>query len=302
MPDLKTPLTTASRTNPAVAAIEYAINGDSFEAMTFLRLWFQGDFDVLRKEWPDAPAAIYQGADPLLSPPPEIAAKDAAFDVHLFQHVQSGEMECSLDDDAHAHDREFWHKSTFPFTANGPAGWVPIAKYNESKDQYHAASSELRQARSQASDAAARIQKLEAEVQALQQANDQHALNASTAWTRHALAIGVTNNTLAQLEKLTNQGFVTSGDTIEAIAQAYAQGLFEGKWCAGAKNPYEIGDLSIAWALGHKDGQKKLAPPANTIIGLTHDEWDAFCDKHGILISYADYKKDLEQTFAQKNG
>lgn len=240
--------------------------------------------------------------DPLLSPPPEIAAKDATFDIHLLQHVQSGEMECSLDDDAHAHDREFWHKSTFPFTANGPAGWVPIAKYNESKDQYHAASSELRQVRSQASDAAARIQKLEAEVQALQQANDQHALNASTAWTRHALAIGVTNNTLAQLEKLTNQGFVTSGDTIEAIAQAYAQGLFEGKWCAGAKNPYEIGDLSIAWALGHKDGQKKLAPPANTIIGLTHDEWDAFCDKHGILISYADYKKDLEQTFAQKNG
>lgn len=299
MPDSAT-----AQHDPAVAAIEYAIgDGQSIDGMTFLRLWFQGDFDVLRREWPDAPGAIYKGADPLLSPLPEIAAKEAAFDIHLFEHVQSGEMDCSLDDDAHAHEREFWHKSTFPFTANGPAGWVPVAKYNESKDQYQAASSELRQARSQASDSAARIQKLEAEVRALQRENDQNALSARNAWARHALAIGVTNSTLSQLEKLTNQGFVTSADTIEAITRAYAQGVFEGKWCyRDAKNPYEIGDRAIAWALGHKDGQKKTAPSANTIIGLTHDEWDAFCDKHGILISYADYKKDLEQTFAQKNG
>lgn len=224
-------------------------------------------FDVLRKERPDAPITIYQGADPLLSPALKSADKDATFDIHLFQHVQSGEMECSLDDDAHAHDREFWHKSTFPFTANGPAGWVPIAKYNESKDHYHAARSELSHARSQAFDAAARIQKLEAEVQALQRENDQNALSARNAWARHALAIGVTNNTLAQLEKLTNQGFVTSADTIEAIARAYEQGVYEGKWCPAAKNPYEIGDLAIAWALGHKDGQKKSAPRPTPSLG-----------------------------------
>jgi hypothetical protein len=52
-----------SQTNAAVAAIEFALNDD--EPMEFLRLWHQGDFDVIREEWPDAPESVFVGADPL---------------------------------------------------------------------------------------------------------------------------------------------------------------------------------------------------------------------------------------------
>lgn len=47
----------------AVAAIQFALDTD--DGLNFLRLWNEGEFDVLRKEWPDAPEAIYVGADPL---------------------------------------------------------------------------------------------------------------------------------------------------------------------------------------------------------------------------------------------
>jgi len=50
--------------NPAVAAIEFALDAD--EGLDFLHAWFYGDFDVCRKEWPDAPEACYVGADPSL--------------------------------------------------------------------------------------------------------------------------------------------------------------------------------------------------------------------------------------------
>ena len=50
----------------AVAAIQFALDDD--EGMQFLRLWNQGDFDVLRSEWPEAPEDIYIGADPLHKP------------------------------------------------------------------------------------------------------------------------------------------------------------------------------------------------------------------------------------------
>lgn len=49
--------------NPAVAAIQFALETD--EGLTFLRLWNEGEFDVLRKEWPQAPEDVYIGADPL---------------------------------------------------------------------------------------------------------------------------------------------------------------------------------------------------------------------------------------------
>ncbi len=49
--------------NAAVAAIQFALETD--DGLSFLRLWNEGEFDVLRKEWPDAPEAIYVGADPL---------------------------------------------------------------------------------------------------------------------------------------------------------------------------------------------------------------------------------------------
>ena len=37
---------------------------DNDDAIAFLQNWNEGEFDVLREEWPDAPAEIYH-ADPL---------------------------------------------------------------------------------------------------------------------------------------------------------------------------------------------------------------------------------------------
>lgn len=51
--------------NPAVAAIAFALETD--DEITFLRCWFSGDFDVIRREWPDAPEEVFIGAD-LLHP------------------------------------------------------------------------------------------------------------------------------------------------------------------------------------------------------------------------------------------
>ena len=49
--------------NPAVAAIEFALKtGDGFQ---FLRLWHSGEFDAIRRGWPDAPESVFIGADPL---------------------------------------------------------------------------------------------------------------------------------------------------------------------------------------------------------------------------------------------
>lgn len=50
----------------AVAAIQYALEND--EGLEFLRRWNQGDFDVLRREWPDVPDEVFIGADPLFVP------------------------------------------------------------------------------------------------------------------------------------------------------------------------------------------------------------------------------------------
>jgi len=50
--------------NPAVAAIEFALEAD--DGIDFLRYWNEGEFSVLRQEWPEAPETVYIGADPLL--------------------------------------------------------------------------------------------------------------------------------------------------------------------------------------------------------------------------------------------
>jgi hypothetical protein len=47
----------------AVAAIEFALRDD--DGLQFLRVWNQGDFDVIRLEWPEAPEEVFIGADPL---------------------------------------------------------------------------------------------------------------------------------------------------------------------------------------------------------------------------------------------
>lgn len=47
--------------SPAVAAIEFAMATD--EGMEFLNCWLHGDFDAIRKEWPDCPQAVFDGAE-----------------------------------------------------------------------------------------------------------------------------------------------------------------------------------------------------------------------------------------------
>lgn len=49
--------------NSAVAAIQFALATD--EGIEFLRCWNRGDFDVIRREWPEAPNEVFIGADPL---------------------------------------------------------------------------------------------------------------------------------------------------------------------------------------------------------------------------------------------
>lgn len=51
--------------DPAVAAIEYASMLEAGPCKDFLILWNHGDFDLIRKVWPDAPDEVYIGADPL---------------------------------------------------------------------------------------------------------------------------------------------------------------------------------------------------------------------------------------------
>lgn len=46
----------------AVAAMKFAVGAD--EGMAFLNCWLHGDFDAIRKEWPEAPESIFVGADP----------------------------------------------------------------------------------------------------------------------------------------------------------------------------------------------------------------------------------------------
>lgn len=52
-------------TDCAVAAIQFAL-AQGVECYDFLRLWNEGEFDVIRKEWPDVPDEVFIGADPLL--------------------------------------------------------------------------------------------------------------------------------------------------------------------------------------------------------------------------------------------
>lgn len=49
--------------NPAVAAIQFALETD--DGLSFLRCWNEGDFDAVRRDWPEAPEAVFVGADPL---------------------------------------------------------------------------------------------------------------------------------------------------------------------------------------------------------------------------------------------
>lgn len=50
------------KSNAAVEAIKFALN-DSDHGMDFLRRWLHGDFDIIRRDWPECPAAVFEGAE-----------------------------------------------------------------------------------------------------------------------------------------------------------------------------------------------------------------------------------------------
>ncbi|HEX4918609.1 MAG TPA: hypothetical protein VFV43_11975 [Limnobacter sp.] len=46
------------------AAIDYALKcGTGDDGLEFLACWREGNFDAIRKEWPDAPSAVFKGAE-----------------------------------------------------------------------------------------------------------------------------------------------------------------------------------------------------------------------------------------------
>ena len=48
------------------AAINYALKcGTGDGGLEFLACWREGNFGAIRREWPDAPDAVFKGADPL---------------------------------------------------------------------------------------------------------------------------------------------------------------------------------------------------------------------------------------------
>lgn len=50
------------KSNAAVEAIKFALT-DGDHGMRFLHRWLHGDFDVIRREWPECPAAVFEGAE-----------------------------------------------------------------------------------------------------------------------------------------------------------------------------------------------------------------------------------------------
>ncbi|MGN8188573.1 hypothetical protein ACTJLD_21555 [Burkholderia sp. 22088] len=66
--------TVDARPDPACAAIQFALSLDDGSSIDFLNNWNEGEFDVLRREWPEAPEDVYIGADPLHPGPPRALA------------------------------------------------------------------------------------------------------------------------------------------------------------------------------------------------------------------------------------
>lgn len=50
----------------AVAAIKFSL--EAGDGLLFLHYWMHGDFDVIRKEWPDAPEDVFVDADTQYTP------------------------------------------------------------------------------------------------------------------------------------------------------------------------------------------------------------------------------------------
>lgn len=50
----------------ALAAIKFAV--EAADGIAFLRAWLHGDFPEIRRDWPEAPAAVFVGAEPAVPP------------------------------------------------------------------------------------------------------------------------------------------------------------------------------------------------------------------------------------------
>lgn len=57
---------TNSDQNAAVEAIKFALVTD--EGLAFLKLWLHGEFDAIRREWPECPSTVFVRADPVEYP------------------------------------------------------------------------------------------------------------------------------------------------------------------------------------------------------------------------------------------
>ena len=65
----------------SVAAIKYALQS-GLDGLDFLRYWNEGEFDIVRREGPDAPESVFIGADPLYA-----ASNDATDFEHYLQQM-----------------------------------------------------------------------------------------------------------------------------------------------------------------------------------------------------------------------
>ena len=59
-----------AKNQAAIVAIKFGLDlceRISYEhGLSFLRAWNEGDFDVIRKEWPNAPEEVFLGVRPLI--------------------------------------------------------------------------------------------------------------------------------------------------------------------------------------------------------------------------------------------
>lgn len=65
--DTEPPAVVVDEPDPSIcfnAAINYALKcGSGDGGLEFLACWREGNFDAIRKEWPDAPSAVFEGAE-----------------------------------------------------------------------------------------------------------------------------------------------------------------------------------------------------------------------------------------------
>lgn len=59
--------------NPGAAVIEFALTLRGDDCHTFLHYWSEGEFDVVRRNWPEAPDDVYIGADQNFVPNQELS-------------------------------------------------------------------------------------------------------------------------------------------------------------------------------------------------------------------------------------